>query len=152
VVATATLGSDQTVAVSLAAGKHTFTARYAGDGDSLGSFTSVDVYVRHSTSVALTLPDKKIRRKKRLSLVAPLASPSISGAALTGTVTIYVDGKQTLTASTGGLIDFKGKRLKAGKHKIYAVYSGDDQAALATSQTYLVRISGGVISAPKAIG
>jgi hypothetical protein len=119
---------------SLAAGTHSITAAYAGDGD---DFASTSAALSDTVNIASTT-----------TMVAASANPAIAGKALTLTATVTTNGgtaagtvnfyNGTTLLGTGtlngvGAATFSSATLPAGACSITAVYVGDSNDTGSTS-------------------
>lgn len=119
---------------SLAAGTHSITAAYAGDGD---DFASTSAALSDTVNIASTT-----------TMVTASANPAIAGKALTLTATVTTNGgtaagtvnfyNGTTLLGTGtlngvGAATFSSATLPAGAYSITAVYVGDSNDTGSTS-------------------
>ena len=146
-VAVGTAGTRVTLPADAAVGRHTLTARFAGDADTAAATASARFTVtKASSSASLKLSASKVKRGKRVDATVKV---SISGATkvyATGTVRIY-DGKKrlgsyALKSSHRGTLKVKLPAFtKRGTHKIKAVFAGNSNASGKTTKTVSVRVS-----------
>jgi len=116
---------------ALAAGTHSITAAYSGDG-ALNPSTSAAVavqVVKYSTTTTLTTSPNPSLFTAQLSLTATVSTPEASG-----TVQFY-DGTAVLGSATiiNGQAFLGVTSLTAGAHTLTAVYGGDTRFAGSTS-------------------
>lgn len=98
------------------------------------SATTPPVVKKVAATVTLKVA-KKVKRTKTVTVTVTVKASKTP----TGTVTIF-DGTKKLAskALSGGKVSVKLKKLKKGKHKIKATYSGSTTVAAATSKTITV--------------
>jgi hypothetical protein len=137
---TGTLSGGGTATYStstLAAGAHSISATYSGDGNYLtASSTSGTETVNKATPmVTLSATPNPAALGANVTFTATV-STTISGVAPTGTVQFSVDGKQSGKSTlSGGKATYSTSTLTAGTHSTSATYSGDGNYVSATSAT-----------------
>lgn len=130
-------GTAALSALMLVAGDHAITARYEGDGNSLGSTSAaIDETVSGplaATSTTLTANASSIAAGASVTFSARIAGVGAK-AAPTGTVT-FREGDTTLGSGLvqGGVASWSTSGLTAGSHSIVAAYVGDGLMAPSVS-------------------
>lgn len=129
-----------------AAGKHTLTARFAGDQTTAGATASRTFTVtRAKSSASLKLSASSVKRGKRVTATVRLTVPGAAQVRPTGTVRIYAGSKRlgsyTVKASHRGVLTVKLPAItKKGSHKIKAVYAGTKNLVGKTTKTVRLRV------------
>ncbi|HET8922787.1 MAG TPA: Ig-like domain repeat protein [Candidatus Acidoferrum sp.] len=135
-VATVSGNSAQLNVSSLAAGPHSLTAKYSGDGNFNGSTSATlsETVNAAPTTTKLASSLNPASYGQSVTLSTTIQPPS--GASATGTVTFF-DGSTSLGTATisGNATQLSLSSLLAGTHSITAVYSGNSNLAGSTSST-----------------
>ncbi|WP_210420322.1 Ig-like domain repeat protein [Aquisphaera giovannonii] len=123
---------------TLAAGMHSVTAVYGGDGN-FGVSTSAAVGQQvnpASTSITLSTAPRPSTYGQLVTFTATVGVISPGAGVPTGTLT-FMDGGSTLGTGTlvGGTVSFTTAALAAGTHTVTAVYGGDGNFANSTSSS-----------------
>jgi len=125
---------------TLAAGPHSITAQYSGDGTHTGSTSPAFLQTVNKATTAITLAsnDNPAKTGQPVTFTATV-SPSTA----TGTVQFF-DGSTSLgtVALSGGQASLTTSSLSAAKHSITAVYSGDANFASSTSAVLSQNVTG----------
>jgi hypothetical protein len=148
VLGTATVGAGGKATLSTsfaAAGSHTITAVYGGDGDFTGSSQTVTEQVSTAaptaaTTTGLVASANPVLVGQTVTFTATVSAGGGPGVP-TGTVT-FMDGNVVLarvTLDATGQARLRVRFRSAGKHNIRAVYSGDSHFA-ASSQSLTVQV------------
>jgi hypothetical protein len=118
---------------SLAAGTHSITATYAGDGTYLSSTSAVvkQVVNKNATTTMLSSSPNPSTYGQSVTFTAKVSS---SGPTPTGTVT-FKNGSSAIGTGrlSGGTATFTSTKLAAGMSSITAVYGGDAASLGSTS-------------------
>jgi Bacterial Ig-like domain (group 3)/FG-GAP-like repeat len=134
--ATVSSNSAQLSISSLAAGAHSITAKYSGDGNFNGSTSGTLTETVNSAPTTTTVVSSlnPASYGQSVTLTASIQPPS--GISATGTIT-FLDGSTSLgTASvSSNVAQLAVSSLLAGTHAITAVYSGNSNLAGSTSST-----------------
>jgi len=146
-IGTATLsgGTASASMSSLAAGSHSITAVYSGDGNYNGATSAVltETVSKAPTSTTVSASSGTISYGQSVQLTA-----SVTPASATGTLQ-FLDGATvlaTLPLSSGAAV-LTATNLTAGTHSITAAYSGDANNAASTSAATTVTVSKAATSA-----
>jgi Big-like domain-containing protein len=132
-VATGTLANGTaafTLPAALAAGQHTLTLSYAGDGSYQSASQTVALTVAKGTAGATTFkPQGKVRAKKAGSATVAVATPA-GLATPGGKVKVLItkgSAKKTVTGTLGsaGTVKVKLPKLAQGSWKVTVTYLGD---------------------------
>jgi MYXO-CTERM domain-containing protein len=123
---------------SLAAGAHSITAEYGGDGSFLAS-TSAALAQNVNTAAATITLTASPNPASFGGIVTLTATVTGNAGVPTGTIT-FLEGPTTLGtgALTGGVAAFAASGLTAGTHSLLARYSGDTVYAVGTGSLSLV--------------
>jgi hypothetical protein len=155
----ATLSGSGTAALSvlmLVSGDHAITARYEGDGNSMGSVSaSAHETVAGSlaaTATTLTTDESSAVAGERVTFSAKVTT-SRGGAAPSGVVT-FSEGNTTLGSGRvqAGVASWSTSALTAGTHRIVADYGGDNLTATSVSAPLTVVVSSQQSSGGVALG
>jgi autotransporter-associated beta strand protein len=123
---------------TLALGGHSIQAQYVGDGNFIGSNSSVQTVTvnQAGTSTTLTPAPNPSVFGQSVTFTATVTAASPSTATPTGTVN-FVEGTTTLGSGTlsGGVATFSTSTLPVGSHNIVAQYVGDGNFASSNSAT-----------------
>jgi len=122
---------------ALAAGSHSITAVYSGDGNYNGASGGLTQTVKATTSTTLSANSTSIVLGQTVQLTAAV----VPGTA-TGTVQ-FLDGASTLGTVTlsGGAAALAVSNLAVGSHNLTAVYSGDSNDVASSSSAVVVTVS-----------
>jgi hypothetical protein len=131
----------------LAAGSHSITAKYQGDGRYRGSASAPlnQVVNRLTTTTSLVSSQNPAVVTEYVTYTATIASQY--GGAVTGTV-VFQDGGSTIATVTivGNRAAYSTKYSSPGTHSITATYSGDANHAGSVSATLVEQINQGFLS------
>ncbi len=121
-------GSGASLTPTLAAGTHSFTAMYSGDGlyaAVTSAAQTVTVQAPAATTTTLTSSSASVAGGVSVTFTAAVSS-AVMTAAPTGTVTFF-DGTTSLGQGTvaNGSATYATSALTVGSHSITATYSGD---------------------------
>ncbi len=119
---------------TLAAGSHSITANYGGDGNfTTSTSNTVTQVVKSASSTALTAAPNPSTVGQQVIFTVTVTG---TGGTPTGTVTFF-DGTTNIGSGTisGGVATLKLSTLAAGSHSITANYGGDGSFATSTSNT-----------------
>jgi hypothetical protein len=119
---------------SLAAGSHSITAVYEGDGSYLTSASGIltQTVEKAETSVSVTSSANPQTYLGSVTFIAVVSSAA--GGSPSGTVTFKDNGVTIGTGTlSGGTATFTTDSLAVGSHSITAVYEGDDSYLTSTS-------------------
>ncbi|GAA1292982.1 beta strand repeat-containing protein [Streptomyces javensis] len=117
-------------------GTHSVTITYPGDGDVLGSTTTLPLTVNQASSTtALTITPPSASCGQSVTLCAQVTTTPPGTCAPTGTVTFTIAGGPTLTGTVNasGQACVTTSAIPVGTHAVTAAYSGD--AGVAGSNT-----------------
>jgi hypothetical protein len=122
---------------TLAAGSHSITAVYSGDGNYNGASASLSQIIKATTTTVLSANSSSIALGQAVQLTA-----SVAPASATGTVQ-FLDGVSALGTVTvsGGAGVLAVSNLAVGSHTLTAVYSGDGGDSASTSAAVAVTVS-----------
>ncbi len=132
---------------SLSIGDHTFTAKYAGDSNFLGSNSAITGKVRYPTTITLTSTSSTALLGTPISLGVNVQSASGTP---TGDIAFY-DGTNLLgqAALANGTGTFTPSALTPGVHSIKASYQGDSSFIATDSYVLTQSVSDFSLAADK---
>ena len=142
------VASGSCTVAETSSGSYSFTASYPGDANWQSSVTSsgtsVTVGVASSTT-SLTLSKSKLKygheQNEKMSIVV---APQFAGTDPTGMVTIKDSSKSLCKATLSSLgtatCELSAKKLKVGKYKLVASYSGSTNFSESTSGKITLKI------------
>ncbi|NEW72839.1 beta strand repeat-containing protein [Streptomyces rhizosphaericus] len=113
-------------------GTHSVTITYPGDGDVLGSTTTLPLTVNQASSTTtLTITPPSSSCGESVTLCAQVTTTSPGTCAPTGTVTFTIAGGPTLTGTLNGSGQacVTTSAIPVGTHAVTATYSGDTGVA-----------------------
>jgi len=132
--ATVSSNSAQLNVSSLAAGSHSITAKYGGDGNFNGSTSATLTETVNAAPTTTTVLSKLNPASYGQSVTLSASIQPPSGASATGTVTFF-DGSTSVGTATvsSNAAQLAVSSLLAGTHSITVVYSGNSNLAGSTS-------------------